>query len=262
MRFSIEGGSAGVNGLDVVAKTGATGRVWVEEIRVDVTDGNGLQVDCYRGSGDDVFVSGIEVLAGLPDYYVNVTSPSPGSTHRVGETVDVRWEAGAKIGGVVIEASFDGGITWQQLIQGGDIAPGHEHWLSYPWVIPAQINGVSTESDKVLVKVYDYQEMDAMDMTPGLFAIAPGESAARLMPGSQVRTTRIDMAAGLLQVRAARPGRWPVTVFRLDGRAIQRTSTGPDGILRAASRDWGEGAVIVRLKHGTGALSRLVTTGM
>jgi hypothetical protein len=255
MRFVCENGQTGVNNLDVVAVTGQTGRAYIEEIRVEVSDGNGLQLDCYKGIGDDVFVSGIEVKPGLPDYYMSVTSPAAGDTLAVEETVDIRWEAGSKIGGVVIEVSLDGGMNWLELVKGGDIVPGDPLWLSYPWTIPPSIEGVPALSTMALVKIYDYNNQDAMGMS-GVFVIEPGSSAKPASRARVVRTTHIGVAGDVLHVRSAHEGVRTVRVYRLDGRMVLGTATGPDGRTAIPLERLGTGVLVVRLHEGDKTVTR------
>jgi hypothetical protein len=202
-----------------------------------------------------VFVSGIEVKPGLPDYYMSVTSPAAGDTLAVGESVDIRWEAGSQIGGVVIEVSLDGGMSWHELVKGGDIVPGDPLWLSYPWTIEPTVGGVSSVSNLAIVKIYDYNKQDAMG-TSGLFVIEPGSSASPPVAASAARTTHIGVAGGVLRVRSAHEGVRKVLVYRLDGSTVLGAATKPDG-RTAIPLEWlGAGVFIVRLHERDGTVTR------
>ncbi len=256
MAFTVEQ-KTGISNLDIVAEAGQTGKALVKEIRVDVTDGNGLQIDALKLNGDDVLVSGIEVKPGLPDYYINITAPGAGETYKVGETVTIRWEAGAKVGGVVIEASVDNGRNWLQLIQGGDVAPGTIDWLAYPWTIPADFKGTSLVSNSVLVRVYDYARQDVEGVSTA-FAIEAKTAAAD--PSSpRLRTDRIDIAGNDLRVRSSIAGAHSVIVYRIDGRAVLKRKTGIDGELRIPLSNFGKGAYFVILYSSRQILTRSIT---
>ena len=62
MNYTIEG-RAVLTGFNIADAAGGSNRVVVEEFDVTVSDGNGLQIVCGQGSGNDVFEAAIEVLS-------------------------------------------------------------------------------------------------------------------------------------------------------------------------------------------------------
>jgi hypothetical protein len=66
MEFWIEGKKL-VHGLNVTRAAGGAGKALVVELVVDVADGNGLEIRGSKGTGDDCYVCGIEILRAPAD---------------------------------------------------------------------------------------------------------------------------------------------------------------------------------------------------
>ena len=76
MEFWIEGQRL-VHDLDVIRRAGGPSKAFALELIVDVTDGNGLDIRGSKGTGDDCFVCGLEILTAPPG-----SSPAmPAGTH-------------------------------------------------------------------------------------------------------------------------------------------------------------------------------------
>lgn len=66
MNVSIEGDQV-LSGYDIVAEAGGQNVAVIEQFSVSVTDGNGMTIALSQGSGNDAFISGIEILGGASD---------------------------------------------------------------------------------------------------------------------------------------------------------------------------------------------------
>ncbi len=62
MEFELEGETAIKDFSPKQAAGGEKKKAVVREVEVEVTDGNGLRIDCRRGTGDDVYESALEVV--------------------------------------------------------------------------------------------------------------------------------------------------------------------------------------------------------
>jgi hypothetical protein len=147
----------GVRVLDdfsIVAEVGA-GRALVKSTVVQVADGNGLQIDCDRDGGNDVFVNGIEIEdADSEPPTVTVTYPNDGT--EVSGTVTVSGTATDNLELVSVEVEVDGGpltmatgtTSWTYSLATADLADG-SHVLT---VLATDIGG-STATDSVALVV-------------------------------------------------------------------------------------------------------------
>ncbi|GAG20943.1 unnamed protein product, partial [marine sediment metagenome] len=63
MDYFIEGVQV-LDNFDISSEAGGSNRALVKDFSVPVTDGNGIQILCDKGDGNDVFEAGIEVIPG------------------------------------------------------------------------------------------------------------------------------------------------------------------------------------------------------
>lgn len=63
MDYTLEGEKL-ITGLNPAEEAGGVNKAVVKELQVTVSDGNGLQIECRKGEGDDVFEAGIEIFGG------------------------------------------------------------------------------------------------------------------------------------------------------------------------------------------------------
>lgn len=92
MRYSAEGATV-ISNLSIVDEVG-TGKALVKDAVVSVADGNGLQLECMAGGGNDVFECGVEILqTGAADNgpVLELEHPSGGEVFTMGETLTIRW---------------------------------------------------------------------------------------------------------------------------------------------------------------------------
>jgi hypothetical protein len=66
MNVSIEGDQV-LSGYDIVAEAGRQNVAVIEQFSMSVNDGNGMTIVLSQGSGNDAFISGIEILGGASD---------------------------------------------------------------------------------------------------------------------------------------------------------------------------------------------------
>lgn len=123
-----------------------------------------------------VTVSGIADLAGntmstaanQPFSYqpgIQVLYPNGGETLTVGNSATCRWTASSSVGSVILEITFNEGMSWHRLTTEQSIARTDGSWGAYQWTIPAQLGGSSTVSDQCRFRVSAYisSESDQSD---------------------------------------------------------------------------------------------------
>ncbi len=160
MEYQIEGKSV-LSNFSII-KTAGAGKALVREFDVIVSDGNGMQIVAKKGSGDDVFQSGIEIIAASATEpnpteltQIVIKEPATSSNFKVGDGLTIKWDAPKEVSGVTLEISLDGGQNWNFITE-GSITRTSAQWGSYAWTLPASINLKSTISNTVYLKIADY----------------------------------------------------------------------------------------------------------
>lgn len=255
MNYSIEGESVLTN-FNVTEAAGGTGKAVVREFQVQVTDGNGMQIQATKGSGNDVFEAGIEIIGGSSTPTkppVTVLSPNGGETLRIGDTLTVTWEWDTSItGGVAIWLSVDDGDEWK-IITPASIpshAPNSTRG-SFKYKIPATLGTVSAMSTSCRIRVNEYSLTTITDESNAVFTITSAAPVA--VDGVTRSATRgVEVVhTGSQVVFRVDGGRHTLELFDLSGASVARYA-GNGSATHVAD--------ISRLRHGT-YLLRLRTAG-
>ncbi len=209
-----------LTGFNITDVAGGTNKAVIREFNVQVADGNGLQIVCESGSGNDVFEAGIEILSGGEGpAVVAVTAPSAGDTVSVGETLHITWICTKEVG-MNVRLTVDEGENWI-LLNTEKASPTTGGAGSYDWTVQATMDQISTISNSAVIKVSDYWD-EAVYAESEPFVIAPSASVtvttgARLSRASSVRAT-----AGRLHIMVIEPGPHRVAVVDPAGRCVKR----------------------------------------
>ncbi len=94
MNYTIEGQTV-LENYTVTEDAGGTGIAVIREFNVTVADGNGLQIEARKGSGNDVFECGVEVIAReggtqARPVFIGAATPVVSAVQRVGNRLSVR----------------------------------------------------------------------------------------------------------------------------------------------------------------------------
>ncbi len=139
--------------------------------------------------------------ASVPLPPILVTSPSGGETYTVGDQIHIMWQS-VSVQTIMIEVTFDGEETWQQITSTGGISQGSADWGDYLWTVPS-IPGSSA---------------------PGIIRV--GEYPTGSTPGFSGTFT--VNASSAVTYKAAAAQRWGWTVTQ-QGNAVR--IVGPSGVL-------------------------------
>lgn len=218
MKYTAEGKTI-VENLSVAEIAGAA-TAYVLDVPITVSDGNGLQIDCRAGTGNDVFECGLEILrtsdqTELPE--LKILSPSAGQTYHQGDTIDIEWYADpVKLSGATfaLQVSIHDG-PWLSIVQ-KTIGVAADGTGIYRWVVPQSL----PISDSVIIRVEEYNGPH-FDETEYFFLKAPsGVRASRL--SGQKSTPSIVFSASGVHVTSDESAVIEITDMR--GRVIIRQS--------------------------------------
>lgn len=113
---------------------------------------------------------------------VTLVAPNGSESYHVGDTLYIRWTADMeKIFEVDLWLVFDDRIDELKITTKGGIfaysGPGviNPQWGNYPWVIPANVDGMSTVSNacSIIIRRYNATIEAHSDISDGTFSIAP-----------------------------------------------------------------------------------------
>lgn len=235
MNYTFEGTEL-ISNLDIDDEAGGTDKALVKEVTVEVTDDNGLRIECSGTDGSDVFEAGIEIIAqgssGSSTNTITVDSTYAGKTYDVGETLTIEWAASDDVGDVLIEVTPDGGKTWLPVTGENSVKRGDTGWGAYEWQIPADINGTSLVSDQVSLKVMDYLDAEVTGES-GTFTIAGSGSVltrATDLSASDVTVSRLSSGGLAFNLSPGVPYR--LSVLSLNGKVVFcRAGTDPAAVV-------------------------------
>ncbi len=263
MDYTIEGRKV-IDDLDVEHEAGGLYKPLVKEFPVTVLDGNGLEIVCEKDSGNDVFEAGIEIIGGsstgqpLEAGEIRLLEPAGGGTYKITGTMRVRWLAGSGVAGVTISISVDA-LTWLPITGNTSISTSDDRWGDFTWTIPDSIEGVSLESDKVLLRVEDYFYSDRRDETETPFAILSKEAAVQDHIGHPLAgPVKVRLGRRRLSVIVSTPGTHRVELIDPRGTVIYRAGghSGSCHVWRLGSQ--AAGIYLLRVRTNSRMLSRKI----
>ncbi|MBD3241078.1 MAG: hypothetical protein GF331_10875 [Chitinivibrionales bacterium] len=219
MDYSIEGQQV-LSGFNVTDAAGGTYTAVVREFPVQVSDGNGLQIVCESGDGNDVFEAGIEVLSGGDaSAVISIAAPTAGDTLRVGEAMRIEWTSTQDIG-MNVRISADDGENWV-LLNSEKASPTTGGTGSYEWTVQQAVGHVSLLSGSVQIRVSDYWD-EAVYAVSEHFTIAPAAPVVVSSVSPRTEVSDVHAAGGLLRIAVVEPGAHRVTVVNSAGRCLVR----------------------------------------
>ncbi|MBD3240702.1 MAG: hypothetical protein GF331_08975, partial [Chitinivibrionales bacterium] len=226
----------------------------VQEFVVNVND-DGLQLNI---GGTQAMWNGIEIVSvGSEGKQIAILEPLGGEVYAVGDVVTVRWSAVPTTNGVVIEMSPDGGENLYPIVD-STIAASDPNWGTYHWRVPETVgSGVSTRSNNVVFKVYDYQSPTIYDITVAPVTI--GSNAAGAVTNEAVKQWSVSAGAqGVLRVYIPEPGLHTVDLFTLDGRRVRRVAHTAPGRYNLGDNARATSCLIVRVAGEKTAFTRRI----
>jgi hypothetical protein len=227
MTYIAEGDTI-LKNYDIVTEVGKS-KALVKDFTVEVTDGNGLQLEC-QGHGNDVFECGLEIIGfSMQKPPVRVISPNGDEGYEAGQTLTVRWESADPSSFYVVQLSVDGGLSWHDISDEGGAAGGSFEWVIEAALYDAGGGEVSTTSSDCLVKLYDYSKTSAADVSDAPFRIGVGEFADHTPGRRAPRCFSVQRAVrGPLAVSIGETKLYSVYIVRPDGSIVRAYSgTGP-----------------------------------
>ena len=162
MRYTVEGTTV-ISNLSIIDEVGV-GKALVKDVVVSVTDGNGLQVECAEGGGNDVFECGLEIIqtgAGEKQPVLELLHPSGGEVFAMGETLTIRWRGDPDSVTVVdVFLQKNNGID-EYVLDSNSIGLASDGTGSFTWTIGDVTNldgTVSAAGENCYIRVADYNK--------------------------------------------------------------------------------------------------------
>lgn len=139
----------------------AIAQVLTTEIEITAAHNNLMEIGFKpnktgRGTGP--------ILCGLivePLTAFRITSPAPGASFKVGDTLRVAWETNeALVVDAEIQLSTNGGRSWVQLVLGdiNKFYPDKPLWENVAWVIPESYQDITIDNSSLRIKVRNYSQ--------------------------------------------------------------------------------------------------------
>lgn len=248
MNYTIEQQQV-LSGFNVTDAAGGTNKAVIREFSVSVSDGNGLQIVCDRGNGNDVFEAGIEIIGGGQALrQIAIGAPLAGESVSVGETLHIAWTC-TEDAGMNVRLSVDEGENWL-LLNSSKASPTTGGTGSFDWVVQPTVDGVSVVSDNAVIRVSDYWD-ETVYAQSQLFAITAQASVESRTEQAGTRTPLVTATTGRLHIAVVESGAHVVEVLNPAGRILVRfAGNGPK------SYAWRHGPVrtvyVVRVSVPTG----------
>jgi hypothetical protein len=162
MRYTVEGTTV-ISNLSIIDEVGV-GKALVKDVLVSVTDGNGLQVECAEGGGNDVFECGLEIIqtgAGKKQPVLELLHPSGGEVFAMGETLTIRWRGNPDSVTVVdVFLQKNNGID-EYVLDSNSIGLASDGTGSFTWTIGDVTNldgTMSAAGENCFIRVADYNK--------------------------------------------------------------------------------------------------------
>lgn len=227
MVYVVEGDTV-LKDFNVVDNAGAVRTAIAREFCVSVEDGNGMSIEAYSGSGNDVFEAAIEIVGAgstMPPKTVLVDGPSSGASYATGDTLHIRWRASADVGAVKLEVSLNEGESYAAITT-GQVGREDAAWGNYGWVVPDQLEGTSATSAAAMVRVTNYSDNQVYGVSP-VFSLDVGSATDRvqaLLPSTARRQHVVPFGSSLVLHPPA--DATTVVLTRLDGTVVFRRVLG------------------------------------
>jgi hypothetical protein len=235
--------------FSISAEAGGS-KAFIKNIVVTVKDNDGLQIECSKGPGNDVFECGLEVLQignETQEVPLRLLYPLGGEVFAPGQAITISWEGDPeKIILVNVFLSVDGGKKWVQL-NDASIGLDRQNRGTFAWTVgpvTAAEGTITPEGDNIKIKVAEYTN-PCQDIS-GVFSIAQSSGAMPRRDRARCLKNRLGTAVSIYNIAA-------VEIVSCDGKKMAAVPAGPFNRRSLAADRVASGVRIAVLKDRAGA---------
>jgi len=221
MDYEIEGELV-LDNFNIVSAAGGSSKVIIREFPVTVSDGNGLQIQCRKDQGNDVFEAAIEIRSAEAQHkdWIEVSAPNGGQHFVVGDVMTIHWDASEGVEGVTIQISPDGGVVWEYITATAGVSRTDPQWGAFEWKVTESLGDLDLISTNVRIKVAAYFDGSINDVSDASCAIwrTPEDIAVLPQSKSAVRAGKLPRPLA----EALRRTKSPLCLIDAQGRIVRQ----------------------------------------
>ncbi len=197
---------------------------------------------------------------------ITVTAALDGGTFEVGDTLLITWTTDTlRVSRVNLLLTTDGGDAVLLPISSGGAAintSDTDLWGSYPWVIPADINGTSTVATTCQIVVQGYDPPQPVAFSRGTFTIVNNTSGVRQYDRAAAKPhCRVAGHAKRLDISLPANESYTIALVDIDGRCLLRRTRAGGSPFTLDLRPYGRGVYVLRVSSRSGMYQTRIVDG-